>query len=306
MSLITAHGLTKGFGARQVLRGVELELGAGQVYGLVGRNGAGKTTLIRILLGLLRHESGKLRVLGHEPWRHSPEYYHGVGTVLEHDGFFGNLTFVENMRFFARAKGIEPRALDEYLEQHWATTGIVSAGRKVRFFSRGQRMQCALCRAFLGWPRVCYLDEPTVGLDIDAYDHFRGLVREARARGAAVLISSHQLDAVEELCDVVGVLADGVLRPLARAHGRLGGEWLIVADGACDVAAVIRENGGVGVAADGEGWRFTVDEPERVVPALVAALVGAECRVQQVRPIGAELRERLRRANDEQRGSVVS
>ena len=103
--LIVVHSLRRGFGATPVLQGLDLDVGGGTVFGLVGRNGAGKTTLIRVLLGLLRSEGGSVSVLGYDPWHHEPAYYRSTGVVLEHDGFFGNLTFSQNMVFYARARG---------------------------------------------------------------------------------------------------------------------------------------------------------------------------------------------------------
>ncbi|MBD3244038.1 MAG: ATP-binding cassette domain-containing protein, partial [Chitinivibrionales bacterium] len=207
--VVSTTDLRKRFGAHRVLCGVDLHIEHGSLFGLVGLNGAGKTTLIRLLLGLLKPESGDVRVAGKAPWRHESSMYRAIGAVLEHDGFWGNLSFAQNIRVFADARGVSRGETDEYLRRYWSGSDILESTRKVRTFSRGQRTQCALCRAFLGWPPVCLLDEPTVGLDIDSYDRFHRLVREARERGAAVLVSSHQLETIEELCDRVGLLRGG-------------------------------------------------------------------------------------------------
>ena len=106
--------------------------------------------------------------------------------------------------------------------------------KKVKYLSRGQKMQCAICRAFLSRPDVHFLDEPTVALDVDAIDHFYSLVMRARGRGATVFISSHQLSAIEDLCDSVGMLHNKAITIVASASmGGAGGpvSWMVRCDG---------------------------------------------------------------------------
>jgi ABC-2 type transport system ATP-binding protein len=292
---IAITGLDKSFSAKRVLSGLTLEVPAGSVYGLVGLNGAGKTTLIRLLTGLLRPDAGAISVLGHDPWTHAPEYYRQTGIVLEHDGFFGALTFGQNLDFFARARGVDTGRVRAYLDEHWGAHTIVGSATRVRDFSRGQRMQCALCRCFLGWPRVCFLDEPTVGLDVEEYEHFHGLVRQARDRGATVLISSHQMATIENLCDAVGVLRDGAIHPV-RTFGRGVERWMVRVTGGKDVGALIAGAGGEAVAHDGVAWRFVLSESRTTVPAIVAALVAAGCGILEVARDRDELRDAVKRA----------
>jgi len=301
--LIDVRSLHRGFGATQVLRGLDLQVGPGTVYGLVGRNGAGKTTLIRLLLGLLRPDSGAVSVAGRDPWRHEPSCHRAVGAVLEHDGFLGNLTFGQNMAFYADARGVGRAELAQYLREHWGGCELAGSPQKARYYSRGQRMQGALCRAFLGWPRVCILDEPTVGLDIDSYDHFCALVREARSRGTAVVVSSHQLSAVEELCDMVGLLEAGILRPVAlRGQGRE--RWFVaVAEGGDEAVRTMVALAGGAVLEHDDGWRIEVSNPSQTIPALVAALVGAGMRVREVRPDAPDLRQAIRGSAERSAGT---
>jgi len=218
MPAIDVKNLSRSFGKKPILKDISLQAGDGSIYGLVGLNGAGKTTLIRILLGLLKKDGGSVAVNGHDPWRHQPELYRTLGVALESDGFCGNLTVRDNLRIFAEAKGVPRSDADKYFEEYWGKTDIFKADRKVKFLSRGQRVQCGLCRAFLGWPKVYFFDEPVVSLDFWAYEHFKGMAKEAKSRGSTMLISSHQLETIDDLCDRVGLLKDGELQEIDRAE----------------------------------------------------------------------------------------
>jgi ABC-type multidrug transport system ATPase subunit len=294
VSALHTAALCRAFGANQVLKSIDLSVAPFTVHGLVGLNGAGKTTLIRILLGVLRAGGGSVRVLGVDPWEHPPSMYQRMGVVLEHDGFWGTMTFGQNMSVYAAAKGVGKDALGQYLREWWQDCGLVQSTRKARHFSRGQRMQSALCRAFLGWPEVVILDEPTVGLDVEAYDHFGVLVREARRRGSAVLVSSHQLDAIECLCDEVSLLEGGVLSGLTCA-GTAEAWFLAARGGSGDAAKDLAAAGAVDVVPEGTGWRFRIAGGRAAVPGLVKALVDRGWGVEEVRPAAGRLRESMRR-----------
>jgi ABC-2 type transport system ATP-binding protein len=230
MAIINVKNLSRSFGKTPILKDIFLQAEESTIYGLAGLNGAGKTTLIRILLGLLRKGGGTAEVGGFDPWRHQKEYYRMIGVALESDGFFGNLDVRENLKIFAEAKGVKWENAEKYLENYWGGTDIFlgadgnrlapAGAKKIKFMSRGQRVQCGLCRAFLGWPRVCFLDEPTVSLDIKAYEHLKYLAREAKSRGATILISSHQLELIDDLCDRVGLLRDGCIEELDKGDRR--------------------------------------------------------------------------------------
>ncbi len=286
MQPIEISGLTKGFGAEPVLDGISLAVPEGTVLGLVGLNGAGKTTLLRLLLGLLKPDGGSVSVLGDDPWRHQSGLYRRMGVILEHDGFQGNLTVGENMRLFRAAKGLQKReSVDD------RPVMVPEATRRVKFLSRGERMQCAVWRAFLGNPRVCVLDEPLVALDLDAYRHFAGLVRDARARGTTIIISSHALESVEELCDRIEVLRGGRLHPVSRAEADT---WFLRVQGE-NAERIIREC--VDEAeADGDGWKIRFDNPEKQAPLLVSRLVGGGCDVHELYARKSSLREDLGRS----------
>lgn len=218
MTAIDVKNLCRSFGKKPILKDISLQVGDGSIYGLVGLNGAGKTTLIRILLGLLRRDGGAAAVNGFDPWRHQAEFYKTIGVALEGDGFCGNLTVGDNLKIFAAAKGVAWAEAERYLEEYWGGTEIITSAKKVKFLSRGQKVQCGLCRAFLGWPKACFFDEPVVSLDFWAYEHFKTLAREAKSRGAALFISSHQLEIIDDLCDRVGLLKDGCLQEIPKSE----------------------------------------------------------------------------------------
>jgi|WetSurMetagenome_2_1015567.scaffolds.fasta_scaffold00008_10 ABC-2 type transport system ATP-binding protein len=303
---ISVENLYKSFGPRAVFENTSMEIDAASVFGLVGLNGSGKTTFIRLLLGLLRPDRGGARVLGYDPWLHNPEYYRRVGVILEHDGFSGNLTVLRNLRLFAAAKGIAWGRVEEYVDEHWAGTFIHAEIRgsttKVKHLSRGQKMQCAICRAFLPAPDVLLLDEPTVALDVDAIDHFYSLVRGARDRGATVLISSHQLSAIQELCDTVGMLHDRAVHILAAdAKKQKARPWLVRCEGDEKYRGLIEAAAGASAEYSGGGWRFEVSDSDAVIPRIVAALASAGCAITEVRPDEGAIRDKMRTLRSERR-----
>jgi ABC-type multidrug transport system ATPase subunit len=283
-TVISAHNLGKSFSRYHILEDVSLCIEPGTVYGLVGLNGAGKTTLLRLLLGILKPDTGTIAVDGHTPWRHPKELYKKCGVVLDNDGFWGNLTAEENCGIYASAKSISRESLQSYLKTYWNESDLFTGKKKVKHLSRGQRMQCALCRAFMGSPSVMFLDEPALALDLQAYDHFKRLVADARSNHAAIIISSHQLDTIDELCDRVGILRDGSITELENGSGKIGGTWFLTTGEDASVAALITQSGGEQVHFS-DGWRFRMDNPDEHIPELIKRLVEKDIPVREIKQV---------------------
>jgi ABC-2 type transport system ATP-binding protein len=280
---IILNDLKKTFGNHTVLNGVSLQIDKSTAYGLVGLNGAGKTTLLRLMLGILKPDSGTLTVNGFDPWNHNVDFYTRLGVVLDHDGFWGNLTIKENLKIFSAAKKLKWPETEKYIAQFWSDTVIASSDKKVKYLSRGQRVQCSLCRAFLGWPDVLLLDEPAVALDMTAYAHFRVMVNNAKERGAAVIISSHQLDTIDDLCDRVGNLSSGMLADLqCGTDGHI--RWLLFTSMLCDCFPLLSECGCTDVNGSNGRWSFLVNNPQTTIPAVVEKMVRCQYPVYEIRP----------------------
>jgi ABC-type multidrug transport system ATPase subunit len=299
---IILENLSKSFGRHVALDACSLSIEPGSIFGLIGLNGAGKTTLIRVLAGLLRPDTGSISVLGCAPWAHEERMYRRLGIVLENDGFSGNLDFLDNLKLFAAAKDLAWPQVDAYLQEFWADTFIGAESRrpskKVKYFSRGQRMQCGICRAFLGWPDLYLFDEPTVALDVEAYDHFCGMVRKARNRNSAIVISSHQLSFIEELCDSIGILNNKKLHMMETGTvGPAAGpaqEWMIATESGERFKEIMEKFCGKAVSFSDDAWHFFIEKPHENIPDLVSALCAAGCRVREVRPEKRELRDKIR------------
>ena len=278
--LISLNAVSKSFGTNRILSSVSMEIEPGCIYGLVGLNGAGKTTLLRLMLGILKPDTGSISINGYTPWNHDPRFYHRCGVVLENDGFWGNLSARANCSIYASAKNVSADDLNRYLAAYWLNTELFAGNKKIRHFSRGQRMQCALCRAFIGTPVVCFLDEPALALDLNAYNHFTRLVNDARSRGATLIISSHQLDTIDELCDRVGILRDGTITEITRNND--AEPWFIAAAEIQKYGELITGCGGENVRFD-KGWHFTLAEATSRIPTMIRDLVAAGCDITEVR-----------------------
>lgn len=202
---IEVSGLHKSFGRTHALDGLDLTVDTGEVHGFLGPNGSGKSTTIRVLLGLLRADSGTARLLGRDPWTDAVELHRRVAYVPGDVTLWRNLSGGEVIDLYGRLRG----GLDTSRRAELIDRFELDPGKKGRTYSKGNRQKVALVAAFASDVDLLILDEPTSGLDPLMEEVFRRCVEEERDRGRTVLLSSHILGEVEELCDRVSIIRRG-------------------------------------------------------------------------------------------------
>ncbi|MET0474089.1 MAG: ABC transporter ATP-binding protein [Mycobacterium sp.] len=202
---IEVHGLTKNFGSVRALDGLDLTVAEGEVHGFLGPNGAGKSTTIRILLGLVRADSGTARLLGGDPWTDAVALHRQIAYVPGDVTLWPSLSGGETIDLLARMRGgIDERRRAELVERFG-----LDPSKKARTYSKGNRQKVSLVSAFASNARLLLLDEPSSGLDPLMENVFQQCVAEARERGATVLLSSHILAETEALCGRVTIIRAG-------------------------------------------------------------------------------------------------
>ncbi len=202
---ISTAALTKSFGQTRALDGLDLQVNTGEVHGFLGPNGAGKTTTLRILLGLLRADSGRAELLGGDPWGDAVSLHRRLAFVPGDVELWPNLTGGEVIDLFARLRGGHNKARrDELIERF-----DLDPTKKGRTYSKGNRQKVALIAALASDVELLLLDEPTAGLDPLMEAVFQDCIREARETGITVLLSSHILAQVEVLADRISIIRAG-------------------------------------------------------------------------------------------------
>jgi ABC-2 type transport system ATP-binding protein len=208
--VVETRDLSKLYGGVAAVKGVDLRVERGRVYGLLGPNGAGKTTMMRLLLGLARPSAGEVRLFGRPLSGGRAGALSRVGALVETPAAFGHLSGRENLELLRRLRGCARGEADRVLR----AVGLAGAGdRRVRAYSLGMKQRLGLAAAMLGGPELLILDEPTNGLDPAGIRQVRDLIRRLPTEhGATVLLSSHLLPEVEQVATHVGIVHEGVLR----------------------------------------------------------------------------------------------
>jgi ABC-2 type transport system ATP-binding protein len=206
---IETTALIKRFGAVTALDGVDLSVPSGCVYGFLGPNGAGKSTTMRALLGLIRPDSGEIKLLGHDLQRDRRRALSQVGSLVERPALYDHLSGTANLDLTRVLLGLPQREIGRVLE----IVNLEQAGRKkVGDYSLGMKQRLAIARAILGSPRLLLLDEPTNGLDPDGIFAMRQLIRDLPDRiGGTVFVSSHLLVEIEQTATIAGLMHKGKL-----------------------------------------------------------------------------------------------
>ncbi|MFY0407824.1 ATP-binding cassette domain-containing protein [Solicola sp. PLA-1-18] len=284
--VIETDRLTKHYGDRVAVDAVSMTVRRGEVYGFLGPNGAGKTTTLRMVLGLVRPTSGHARVLGMPAG--TPEVNARVGALVEGPGFFPYLTGRENLRVMARYRGLADRDVDQALDR----VDLGGRGRdRFRSYSLGMKQRLGVASALMGDPDLVVLDEPSNGLDPAGVQDMRTLVADLAAEGRTVILSSHQLVEVQEICHRVGVVGEGHLLSESTVAELRGSARLSVRGApTADVLAVaMRVAGEDGVHLDGDEVLLDVGDDQ--APRLVAELVAAGVAVHEVRLVERSLED---------------
>ena len=205
ISTISMAGITKSFGRVRALDGVDLEVAPGEIYGFIGPNGAGKSTTIRVLLGILKADAGHATIFGQDVWKEAVAIHERVSYVPGDVNLWPNLTGGEVIDLFVRLKKTGDKVYREELIQRFDFDPTKKCGT----YSKGNRQKVALIAAFSTDAEVFILDEPTAGLDPLMEMVFRDCVKAVAAQGRTVLLSSHILSEVEQLCGRVSIIRQG-------------------------------------------------------------------------------------------------
>jgi ABC-2 type transport system ATP-binding protein len=285
---LAVEGLSKRFGSTAAVRDVSLAVKAGSIHGLVGPNGSGKSTILRSILGLVWPDAGAIEVLGGDRAAAAARAEGGLAGLVDDPRFYPYLSARANLALLARLDGGAEPDLDALL----ARAGLADAAKqKVGGFSLGMRQRLGLAAALMRRPAVLLLDEPANGLDPTGADELWQVVRELAADGTAVLLSSHDLMAIDDVCDEITVLragevawsgAIGELRALAPAP-----EHVLRTTDDTAAAEHVRL---LGVTAEGDGVGLRVTAPQEAVERLTVELGRAGIGIRSLTPGASPLR----------------
>lgn len=264
---IQLHQVSKSFGPVEALNRLDLEIEAGQIHGLLGPNGAGKSTTLRILLGMVHADSGVVRVLGHDPWANATQVRGRLAYVPGDVSLWPNLTGGEVIDLLARMHGGENRARRDALVERFE----LDPTRRCRTYSKGNRQKVGLVSALSVTTELLLLDEPTSGLDPLMESVFKQCVLEERTAGRTVLLSSHILAEVEQLCDRVSIVRAGAVVDTGTLAQLRGNTTTVVTATLCRAPANLEVVAGVDrVSVDGTRVKLATTQFDQVMTVLAS------------------------------------
>ena len=204
--MINAKGISKTFSDRKVLSGIDLDIKPGTIFGLLGPSGAGKTTLIKIITGQMGFDSGEVSVFGKSVTELNGEEKKQIGIMMDDHGVYDRLTVADNLKIFCDIYGVPYSAIGSALKE----VGLSDSAKKPAMkLSKGMLARLKLARVFMVDPKIIFLDEPTSGLDPMTMKYIHKLIRDKRASGATVFLTTHNMEEAATLCDEVALLNEG-------------------------------------------------------------------------------------------------
>src|SRR2546421_3294611 len=298
-TIVETHSLTKRYGNGVLaVDSVDMSVRRGEVYGFLGPNGAGKTTTLRMLVGLIRPTSGTATVAGHGPG--APSGLARTGSLIEGPGFYPYLAGRENLKVVADLAGVKPKRVEEVLDIVELTT---RAGRKFGTYSTGMKQRLGVAAALLKDPELLILDEPTNGLDPQGMAEMRKLIKDIGQGDRTVLLSSHLLGEVEQICDRVGVISNGKLVKQSTVQDLLGEEGVLVRAQPIEQAQdILTKMFGAEAISRQDGALHLKTKPSNSVD-INRQLVGAGIGVSELRPFERSLEEVFFQLTGEKQGS---
>ena len=202
---IEMNHIVQRFAEKEVLKGTDLKIQRGEIFGLLGPSGAGKTTLIKILTGQLRQTEGEAMLLGSNT-RHAQDVHRKLGMMMDNFGLYERLSCYDNLKVFAGIYNVSGKKVDEALKK----VGLLGDKKSpVMKLSKGMRSRLSLARAVMAQPEVLFLDEPTSGLDPATAAEIHKLIQDEQRRGATVFLTTHNMEEAHKLCDHVALLNEG-------------------------------------------------------------------------------------------------
>lgn len=217
MIALEVKDVKKKLGKREIIKGISFSVEEGEVFGFIGPNGAGKTTTIRMLVGLIAQNTGEIKIMGEDIHKNREKALSYIGAVVESPELYSYLSGMENLMQIARIRKIDKKYVEEVVEL------VELKGRindKVKKYSLGMKQRLGLAASLISKPKLLILDEPTNGLDPTGIMDFREIVKKAaKETGTAVFISSHILSEIEQVCDKVAFINNGVIQSVEYLNG---------------------------------------------------------------------------------------
>lgn len=214
MKVLEVKDVYKRLGRRDIIKGISFDVSEGEIFGFLGPNGAGKTTTIRMLVGLIHPNQGTIKICGHDLKSHREKALSCLGAVVENPELYTYLSGKENLMQIARIRKVKEAEINQLVELVGLKDRI---NDKVRKYSLGMKQRLGLAAALISNPKLLILDEPTNGLDPSGILDFREVVKKAaKERGCTVFISSHILHEIQQLCDTVAFINNGVIQSVEK------------------------------------------------------------------------------------------
>lgn len=303
-NIIQTSHLTKRYGAKIAVNDLNLSIRKGEVFGLLGPNGAGKTTTILMLLGLTEPTAGRATIAGCDCTRNPLEVKSIVGYLPDNVGFYTDMTGRQNLRFTGRLNGLGGQELEDRIDALLERVGMTEAAdKKTGTYSKGMRQRLGIADVLIKDPQVIIMDEPTLGIDPEGMRELLNIIRDLSVKdGRTVLISSHQLQQIQQVCDRVGIYVEGTLVACGtlaelEAHIQKNGTYLLEVDvEPCDdqILGMLAGQDGILEIAK-EGRRFMITSKKDIRPQLTKFLGEHDYTVMHLHQRGGDLDEIYRR-----------